>query len=533
MSKKRFFSAKKAALCFTVMLTLAIFISLSSLTVFAADMITLPFTVQYGQSEARTMLDMINNFRTGGKAWYWDYSDSEKISVTVPALAYDYGLEQIAMLRAAEIAVSCSHTRPDGTICFTAEVNGYSTSGENLAAGNSPSVITAAGAFELLQETDEPYAGQGHRRNMLDGSYTHVGIGHVVVDGVHYWTQEFGRSPSGVSSSAANDGYTTVNVNINSSMITNIDVNAPGNMTMKLGDTANIPAAAVRITLPETFPYPAAVAIIPEWTVSGNAVSVDGGRLSAKNVGRSTLSASLYGKSVSLTVDVECAVHSWGGWTTQKAATCTAAGVEVRSCTVCGNEETRAVNATGHKMGAWTTRKAAACTEAGIEVQSCTVCGTESTRTVNATGHKMGDYKVVKEPTPQAEGLEESVCSVCGHKEQRAVAKLPPETTTAAKTTPAEETTEPDTEGTAEEEESATAEKTTTAEAAATSDQVAAETPAPEPTETPTDTDKATDNADGSGDNTILYIALAAAGVLVIGGGAGAVILLRKRKHNK
>ena len=40
---------------------------MSCVTAFAAgnDKITLPVTVKYGQTEARTMLDMINGFRTG------------------------------------------------------------------------------------------------------------------------------------------------------------------------------------------------------------------------------------------------------------------------------------------------------------------------------------------------------------------------------------------------------------------------------------------------------------------------------------
>ena len=43
------------------------------------------------------------------------------------------------------------------------------------------------------------------------------------------------------------------------------------------------------------------------------------------------------------------AAHTWGSWTTTKAATCTVAGTKTRKCTVCGRTETVAIAATGHK----------------------------------------------------------------------------------------------------------------------------------------------------------------------------------------
>ena len=67
------------------------------------------------------MLEMINDFRTGSEAWYWDSSDTEKIWCNdLAPLEYDEGLEQVAMQRAAELAAFYSHTRPNNTSCFTA-----------------------------------------------------------------------------------------------------------------------------------------------------------------------------------------------------------------------------------------------------------------------------------------------------------------------------------------------------------------------------------------------------------------------------
>ena len=147
----------------------------------------------YGQTEARQMLESINELRKPGNAWYWNETDTAKVKPTdLKALVYDYTLEQIAMQRAAEIAVDFSHTRPDGTMCYSAvDEYGYVywACGENIAVGQT----TAAEVFEDWCETDDPYAYQGHRRNMLSADFTGVGIGHAVLNGRHYWVQEFGK----------------------------------------------------------------------------------------------------------------------------------------------------------------------------------------------------------------------------------------------------------------------------------------------------------------------------------------------------
>ena len=73
--------------------------------------------------------------------------------------------------------------------------------------------------------------------------------------------------------------------------------------------------------------------------------------------------------------DVACGKHTFGAWTVTKAATCTEAGTSVRTCTVCGAEETLTVPALGHSMTA-VAAKTATCTEAGHSAYwSCSRCG--------------------------------------------------------------------------------------------------------------------------------------------------------------
>lgn len=84
-------------------------------------------------------------------------------------LTMNYTLVSAAKVRAAEIVQSFSHTRPNGTSCFTAwdEAGvGYSGAGENIAGGqwSAESVMNAWMNSE------------GHRANILDGSFTQIGI---------------------------------------------------------------------------------------------------------------------------------------------------------------------------------------------------------------------------------------------------------------------------------------------------------------------------------------------------------------------
>ncbi len=107
-----------------------------------------------------------------------------------------FGLIQQAVdVRVSEVTKRFSHMRPDGTDPYTALTQvglSYSSSGENIAAGQtSPSSVMNA-----WMNSD------GHKQNILDPVYTHVGIGYtnkpctiVTETGVgqisHGWVQLF------------------------------------------------------------------------------------------------------------------------------------------------------------------------------------------------------------------------------------------------------------------------------------------------------------------------------------------------------
>ena len=105
--------------------------------------------------------------------------------------------------------------------------------------------------------------------------------------------------------------------------------------------------------------------------------------------------------------------HSFGQWTTTKAATCTAEGEQTRTCSRCGEKETRKTDALGHDYKAVVT--APTCTEKGYTTYTCSRCGDKYTgNEVAALGH---DYKaVVTAPTCTAKGFTTYTCSRCGDK---------------------------------------------------------------------------------------------------------------------
>ena len=100
------------------------------------------------------------------------------------ALIYNVGLQKAAMIRAKEISVKFSHTRPNGEDSSTAlyEVGVGHDSGENIAAGQrSPELVVKAWMNS-----------QGHKLAMLNKDNLYIGVGfYQDADGRYYWVQDF------------------------------------------------------------------------------------------------------------------------------------------------------------------------------------------------------------------------------------------------------------------------------------------------------------------------------------------------------
>lgn len=129
--------------------------------------------------------------------------------------------------------------------------------------------------------------------------------------------------------------------------------------------------------------------------------------------------------TVSKTVKVICKDHTYGEWTVNKAATCTAKGQQTRVCSVCDEVETKSIAAKGHAWGEWTVVKEATCTEDGEKTRTCATCKQKATEKIAAEGHKYSDPVVTKEATETEEGLKTQTCSACGDVKEETIPVLP------------------------------------------------------------------------------------------------------------
>lgn len=107
--------------------------------------------------------------------------------------------------------------------------------------------------------------------------------------------------------------------------------------------------------------------------------------------------------------------HSYGSWTTTKAATCTASGSKTRKCSGCSKTETQSISALGHNYSSsYTVDKVATCTAAGSKSKHCSRCSaTTSVTAISATGHSYGSWTTTKSATCTSPGTKTRKCSSC------------------------------------------------------------------------------------------------------------------------
>lgn len=123
----------------------------------------------YADSYANEVLTLVNTQRS---------------QAGLGALSWDSKLASAANVRAKEIVSLFSHTRPDGSTCFTAVENdgSYMTLGENIAYGYTSASSVMNGWM----------SSPGHRENILNGSFTKLGVSCYYENGTYYWVQMFG-----------------------------------------------------------------------------------------------------------------------------------------------------------------------------------------------------------------------------------------------------------------------------------------------------------------------------------------------------
>ena len=428
MKRKRKRNLYHLWFCFAMLLFLAVPFKVK------AETATTPvsISVQYGQTEARTILNMINEMRTSSTdAWYWKQDDTTKTYCTnLQPLQYDYDLEKTAMQRAAEIAIIYSHTRPNNKDTFSAFYENsvyYTYAGENIAAGYG----TADSVNDGWREDNELYAGQGHRRNMLNSKFNCVGIGHVYYNGFHYWVENFAyRDKVNTTPVSADNTETTLTIPVATSKISNFNITFDKDeYSLKTGESTSIsvsdPAISVFGHWGSRFVF---VTDTPDLTIADSTVATLSGSITGISEGDTTISASLYGLTAHQTAAVKvhnCENH-WDDGKITTPPTCTKTGVKQYTCTICSETKTEEIAALGHDYSSdWTIDTAAACETVGSKSHHCTRCDSKIDVTeIPASGHSWNDGAITTEPTCTDEGVKTFTCNACGKTRTEAVAAL-------------------------------------------------------------------------------------------------------------
>ena len=388
----------------------------------AAEIIPVNISVKYGQTEGRKIFDMINEMRTDSfDAWCWNEDNETKTRYdNLNELAYDYDLERIATKRAAELALLFDHGRPNGESFFSIyEEEGitYRAAGENIAMGYR----TAEAVNAAWREDGEPYNGQGHRRNMLNPKFNCVGIGHVYLDGCHYWVEEFAyRTSVNTTETTANDSEQTMSLSVPKSKVTGLKVAFDKtSYSLRTGESTEVKLTA-KLTV---FGSDTIVTDLPAISVNDPSIATySNGKITGVAEGSTTLTASLYGLTAAdmPTINVYKCEHHWDQGEIITEATCTEEGEKKFTCSICGDEKTEKVSATGHQHTEIRNKKEATCKETGYSGDTwCKDCGKKilSGQTIAKTeNHSWDAGKVTTKATCTEEGEKTFTCSICGDK---------------------------------------------------------------------------------------------------------------------
>lgn len=343
--------------------------------------------------------------------------NQERKAAGLSPLMSNEQIQHEAMIRAAELALYYSHTRPKGTRGLDIISNKKKAYGENIAAG---------------QETPDQVMNQwmnsdGHRKNILNGDYTQIGVGCFYCEGEYFWVQLFNGNTSSGSIKMGRIRV-TFEVNVLPSLL-DLFTNS-SSLSVKEGETARV-SVRNRNQGWEWMDIPLRVDSPSFGWACGEAVSL-------KMNGSSLIIQGEHADNASVWMSLGTDVFVWSVNVEHTPGKLTCTGGQI--CTFCGE---KLMDAPGHNPG-----KAATCTED----QKCTRCGeilqkrlghnytaatckkkSTCTRCGNVNGgyeeHSWGEWKFYTEATTYAPKKEKRVCSTCGDSQVRTVgSKLVPVT---------------------------------------------------------------------------------------------------------
>ena len=256
---------------------------------------------------------------------------------------------------------------------------------------------------------------------MLNPKFNCVGIGHVYLDGCHYWVEEFAyRTSVNTTETTANDSEQTMSLSVPKSKVTGLKVAFDKtSYSLRTGESTEVKLTA-KLTV---FGSDTIVTDLPAISVNDPSIATySNGKITGVAEGSTTLTASLYGLTAAdmPTINVYRCEHHWDQGEIITEATCTEEGEKKFTCSICGDEKTEKVSATGHQHTEIRNKKEATCKETGYSGDTwCKDCGKKilSGQTIAKTeNHSWDAGKVTTKATCTEEGEKTFTCSICGDK---------------------------------------------------------------------------------------------------------------------
>lgn len=322
-------------------------------------------------------------------------------------LVMDSAALEFAMLRAYEIALYCTHNRPDGSGygygCAT-RING-----ENIAAGCK----TAEAAVNGWKNS------AGHYWTMVDSDYVSTGIGVFKVGSYYFWVQSFSREDgTTVYASNYSDQSVSAIVNIADYRIEEKINPCLTDSNLKVGETASFEVWFIEQNeklYPCKYELPAEGMIYTSSNESVVTVNANG-VVTAVGEGTATITATYPGYDLEpWAFDITVCNHD-SGYTSDVTTepTCDTDGVRVYTCGDCGDSYTESIDKLGHTWDFGVITEPSTCISTGIRTYTCEVCGDTKTGTIITTVHNYDDGVVTTAATCGASGVKTYTCGTCG-----------------------------------------------------------------------------------------------------------------------
>ena len=281
----------------------------------------------------------------------------------------DKGLLEAAMLRAAECSIYYSHTRPDGSRCFTAFPSTNGSSGENIAIGQrSPEEVMEAWM-------NSP----GHRANIMSDSFNSVGVGVFDQGGVHSWVQLFSSETAATVTKPA-DTKKAMNIKIQlEHLVPRAD---RAMLTLKKNETKPVMFGFKNKEFDFTTVYPDTAAL--SFVSSDPKIATVDSKGVVKGVadGTAQITVTLKGTDRKAVVTIVVSKHSYDEWQ-YNAPTCSEPGSARYHCLECDEWLDMEITAlAAHSWDGGKTTQKPTTEKAGQRLYTCENCGKTKTESI-------------------------------------------------------------------------------------------------------------------------------------------------------